>query len=66
MTKMEASISTDAAMLSSRKPTQRAVAMKANHQLPLASISTRKSSRNRDCAPYARIVGRPCAGRGQI
>ena len=51
------------AMRSSRKPTQRAVEMKANHQAPLASSASVNWPRKRAWAPYARMVGRPCSVR---
>ncbi len=47
------------AMVSSLKPTQRAVEMKAYHQGPFADMKLRKMEWKRGWASYARMVGRP-------
>lgn len=60
ITRIEVAIRTAADIRSNRNPTQRAVPMKANAQLPLRSISAKKSERNRSWAAYARMVGSPC------
>jgi len=49
------------AIMSRRKPTQRAVDRNANHQAPLSSSAAVNRRRKRAWAPKARMVGRPCA-----
>ena len=62
MARMAPAVSMMAEMASSRKPIQRAVLMKANHQAPLALSALTKVALKRGPAPYARIVGRPWEG----
>ncbi len=66
MARMQPAVRMTEAIMSRRKPTQRAVDRNANHQAPLSSSAAVNRRRKRAWAPKARMVGRPCARAGTL